>query len=162
MEEGLLPHQRTLLEGNHAIAEERRLAYVGVTRARDLLTLSLAKQRMKWGKPRPTIVSRFLLEMRGESEKAKQAAQAAEEQLRFVAEASRSRSEPDSAPGSGSKPRTPAPRQPTPKQPALKQSKSGKATLKQPTGKKPTPSASAAARRAASRAKSVSVQLKPS
>jgi DNA helicase-2/ATP-dependent DNA helicase PcrA len=81
MEEGLLPHQRSLLEGGKAIAEERRLAYVGVTRARDLLTLSLAKQRMKWGKPRPTIVSRFLLEMRGETDKALKAAAAAEEKL---------------------------------------------------------------------------------
>jgi DNA helicase II / ATP-dependent DNA helicase PcrA len=81
MEEGLLPHQRSLLDGSHAIAEERRLAYVGVTRAKDLLTLSLAKQRMKWGKPRASIVSRFLLEMRGETEKALAAAQAAEELL---------------------------------------------------------------------------------
>jgi ATP-dependent exoDNAse (exonuclease V) beta subunit len=81
MEEGLLPHTRSLLDGSHAIAEERRLAYVGVTRAKDLLTLSLAKQRMKWGKARPSIVSRFLLEMRGETEKANAAAQASEDQL---------------------------------------------------------------------------------
>lgn len=80
MEEGLLPHQRSLLDGGSAIAEERRLAYVGVTRAQDHLTLSLAKQRMKWGKPRPSIVSRFLLEMRGETDKAMKAATAAEEQ----------------------------------------------------------------------------------
>ncbi|MEN9577184.1 MAG: ATP-dependent helicase PcrA [Pseudomonadota bacterium] len=79
MEEGLLPHQRSLLEGTQAIAEERRLAYVGVTRAQDVLTLSLAKQRMKWGKPRGSIISRFVLEMRGETEKALKAAQAAEE-----------------------------------------------------------------------------------
>ncbi len=82
MEEGLLPHQRSLLDGGQAIAEERRLAYVGVTRAQDHLTLSLAKQRMKWGKPRPSIISRFVLEMRGESEKAQKAALAAEEQLK--------------------------------------------------------------------------------
>jgi DNA helicase II / ATP-dependent DNA helicase PcrA len=81
MEEGLLPHRRSLMEGSGAIAEERRLAYVGVTRAQDVLTVSLAKQRMKWGKPRPSIVSRFLLEMRGETEKALKAAAAAEEQL---------------------------------------------------------------------------------
>ncbi len=81
MEEGLLPHQRSLMEGGSAIAEERRLAYVGVTRAQDHLTLSLAKQRMKWGKARPSIVSRFLLEMRGETEKAKKAAAAAAEKL---------------------------------------------------------------------------------
>lgn len=82
MEEGLLPHQRSLLEGGRAIAEERRLAYVGVTRAQDHLTLSLAQQRMKWGKARPTIVSRFLLEMRGETEKANKAAVAAEEKFK--------------------------------------------------------------------------------
>lgn len=81
MEEGILPHQRSLLAGSASIAEERRLAYVGVTRAQDFLTLSLAKQRMKWGKPRPTIVSRFLLEMRGENEKAAKAAAAAEQTL---------------------------------------------------------------------------------
>ncbi len=81
MEEGILPHQRSLLAGSASIAEERRLAYVGVTRAQDCLTLSLAKQRMKWGKPRPSIVSRFLLEMRGETEKAAKAASAAEQTL---------------------------------------------------------------------------------
>jgi len=43
---------------------------VGVTRARDRLTLSLAATRMKWGKPRPSIPSRFLFELRGEAEKA--------------------------------------------------------------------------------------------
>jgi DNA helicase-2/ATP-dependent DNA helicase PcrA len=87
LEEGLLPHARSLLDGGRAIAEERRLAYVGVTRAQDLLTLSLAKQRVKWGKARPSIISRFLLEMRGESEKAMKAAQAAEELFKKNTEA---------------------------------------------------------------------------
>jgi DNA helicase-2/ATP-dependent DNA helicase PcrA len=81
LEEGLLPHRRSLLDGGASIAEERRLAYVGVTRAQDQLTVSLAKQRMKWGKARPTIVSRFVAEMRGDSEKAKKIALAAAEQL---------------------------------------------------------------------------------
>jgi ATP-dependent exoDNAse (exonuclease V) beta subunit len=81
MEEGLLPHQRSLYQGGTAIAEERRLAYVGVTRAQDFLTLSLAKQRMKWGKPRASIVSRFLLEMRGETEKAEKVAEASHQKL---------------------------------------------------------------------------------
>jgi DNA helicase-2/ATP-dependent DNA helicase PcrA len=79
MEEGLLPHQRVIAEGN-GVDEERRLCYVGVTRAQDTLTLSLCKSRTKWGKPRPSIPSRFLLEMRGETEKAQRLAQAAQEQ----------------------------------------------------------------------------------
>ncbi|MCA8997788.1 MAG: UvrD-helicase domain-containing protein [Planctomycetaceae bacterium] len=65
MEEGLLPHKRTV-EGTEAeIAEERRLAYVGVTRAQESLTLTRAASRRKWGKPRPSPASRFLFEMRG-------------------------------------------------------------------------------------------------
>lgn len=68
MEEGILPHRRSIDDGEIAIAEERRLAYVGVTRARDRLTLSLALTRRKWGKPRDTIPSRFLYEMTGQSD----------------------------------------------------------------------------------------------
>ena len=64
MEEGLLPHRRVIAEGN-GVDEERRLCYVGVTRAEETLTLSMCKSRMKWGKARPSIPSRFLLEMRG-------------------------------------------------------------------------------------------------
>ncbi|MEX2317287.1 MAG: UvrD-helicase domain-containing protein [Pirellulales bacterium] len=63
MEEGLLPHHRSLEGSDAAIAEERRLAYVGVTRAMDELTLTRAASRRKWGKPRPSIPSRFLFEM---------------------------------------------------------------------------------------------------
>jgi len=62
-EEGLLPHRRSLEEAESAIAEERRLAYVGLTRAQDQLTVSRAATRRKWGKPRPSIPSRFLFEM---------------------------------------------------------------------------------------------------
>jgi DNA helicase-2/ATP-dependent DNA helicase PcrA len=70
MEEGLLPHHRAVdLEGA-AIDEERRLCYVGVTRARDRLTLTLALGRMKWGKKRPTIPSRFLFELLGKADRA--------------------------------------------------------------------------------------------
>jgi DNA helicase-2/ATP-dependent DNA helicase PcrA len=75
MEEGLLPHRRVIAEGN-GVEEERRLCYVGVTRAEDRLTLSLVKSRNKWGKARPSIPSRFLLEMRGENDKASRAAEA--------------------------------------------------------------------------------------
>ena len=79
MEEGLLPHKRTLTDENSSIAEERRLAYVGLTRAKDELSLSFCKSRMKWGKPRPQIPSRFLMEMRGETAKAQAIAQQAEQ-----------------------------------------------------------------------------------
>lgn len=79
MEEGLLPHKRAVAEGPLSIAEERRLCYVGVTRAKDTLTLSFAKNRMKWGKLRPSIPSRFLMEMRGESERARRIAEASAE-----------------------------------------------------------------------------------
>lgn len=69
MEEGILPHKRSIADDNDsAIDEERRLAYVGVTRAREFLTLSLALTRRKWGKPRPTVASRFLFEMTGQAE----------------------------------------------------------------------------------------------
>ena len=69
MEEGILPHHRSVAAEGDAIEEERRLCYVGVTRAQDNLTLSLALSRRRWGKPRPTDASRFLFEMTGQSEK---------------------------------------------------------------------------------------------
>lgn len=61
MEEGILPHQTSLDEEN--VDEERRLAYVGITRAQQTLTFSLCKERRQYGeiiKPEP---SRFLLEL---------------------------------------------------------------------------------------------------
>ncbi len=71
MEEGILPHHRTLKEeGGDDVDEERRLCYVGITRAQEKLTLSLALTRMKWGKPRETKPSRFLYELTGQAEKA--------------------------------------------------------------------------------------------
>jgi DNA helicase-2/ATP-dependent DNA helicase PcrA len=69
MEEGLLPHHRSLADGLQAIAEERRLCYVGVTRAKKRLALSLCLTRMKWGKSRPSRPSRFLYELTGQADK---------------------------------------------------------------------------------------------
>ena len=69
MEEGFLPHKKSLeTSANENVAEERRLCYVGMTRAKQRLTLSLAVHRMKWGKNRETIPSRFLYEMTGRAD----------------------------------------------------------------------------------------------
>jgi len=67
LEEGILPHHRSL-EEESTVAEERRLCYVGVTRAMELLNLSMSLSRMKWGKPRDTIPSRFLYEITGQAD----------------------------------------------------------------------------------------------
>jgi DNA helicase-2/ATP-dependent DNA helicase PcrA len=67
LEEGILPHHRCL-DDDKAIDEERRLCYVGITRAEERLTLSMALSRMKWGKPRATLPSRFLYEMTGKAD----------------------------------------------------------------------------------------------
>ncbi len=68
LEEGILPHQRSLDEDGEGVEEERRLCYVGVTRAEERLTLSLSLSRMKWGKPRDTQPSRFLYELTNKAE----------------------------------------------------------------------------------------------
>ena len=68
LEEGILPHKRALSFEGEAIDEERRLAYVGVTRAQDELTLSMALTRRKWGKNYEQIPSRFLFEMIGQAD----------------------------------------------------------------------------------------------
>jgi len=68
MEEGTLPHHRSIAEPGAAVDEERRLCYVGVTRAQRRLTLTLALNRFKWGKSRPTIPSRFLYELTGRAD----------------------------------------------------------------------------------------------
>src|SRR5262249_26913021 len=73
MEEGILPHHRNLKIDSGDVEEERRLCYVGVTRAQERLTLSLSLTRLKWGKPRDTIPSRFLYEIMGQAEKARPA-----------------------------------------------------------------------------------------
>jgi DNA helicase-2/ATP-dependent DNA helicase PcrA len=68
MEEGLLPHKRSVDATEKEIAEERRLCYVGITRAQNHLTLTRAAARRKWGKLRPSVPSRFLFEMRAEGD----------------------------------------------------------------------------------------------
>lgn len=61
MEEELLPHKSSIEEDN--IEEERRLAYVGITRAEESLTIIVAKQRHKYGEMVNSVPSRFLEEM---------------------------------------------------------------------------------------------------
>ena len=63
IEEGLLPHQRALDEGEAGISEERRLLYVGITRARRQLLLTSARMRRFFGEtvfPQP---SRFIRDL---------------------------------------------------------------------------------------------------
>jgi DNA helicase II / ATP-dependent DNA helicase PcrA len=62
IEEGLLPHQRSMDEPDK-LEEERRLLFVGMTRAREELQLSLAQYRAFRGDRRPTIPSQFLMEL---------------------------------------------------------------------------------------------------
>ena len=62
MEEGLFPHSRSLMEKNQ-LEEERRLCYVGMTRAKQKLFLSYTKQRLFFGQRMSNIVSRFILEL---------------------------------------------------------------------------------------------------
>jgi DNA helicase-2/ATP-dependent DNA helicase PcrA len=62
MEEGLFPHSRSLLE-RAQMEEERRLCYVGITRARHKLYLSCAKQRLIFGSLQRQLPSRFIKEV---------------------------------------------------------------------------------------------------
>src|SRR5271154_6572338 len=64
MEEGLFPHSRTLNEPDQ-MEEERRLAYVGMTRAMDALVMTRARYRRRYGSdmPESSIASRFLEEV---------------------------------------------------------------------------------------------------
>jgi len=61
LEKGILPHKRSYEEGR--LDEERRLFYVGITRAQKKLTLSFARTRVKWGKPQTELPSPFLEEL---------------------------------------------------------------------------------------------------
>lgn len=62
MEEGIFPHMRSM-ESDDELEEERRLCYVGMTRAEKLLFLSNAEHRTLWGAPCANPTSRFLHEM---------------------------------------------------------------------------------------------------
>lgn len=61
-EDGVFPHMRALGDPTE-LAEERRLAYVGITRARQRLYLSRALMRSAWGQPMTNPASRFLTEI---------------------------------------------------------------------------------------------------
>ncbi|HEV7868423.1 MAG TPA: ATP-dependent helicase, partial [Chthoniobacteraceae bacterium] len=61
LEEGLLPHDRSKVEGT--VDEERRLLYVGITRARVSLALTWCGHRIKWGSPAPCTASSFIKEL---------------------------------------------------------------------------------------------------
>ncbi len=62
LEEGLLPHSRSM-DDEEEMAEERRLLYVGLTRARDELYLSHAFRRTSWGDSSVAVPSRFLADI---------------------------------------------------------------------------------------------------
>lgn len=62
MEDGIFPHNRTLGERDE-LEEERRLAYVGLTRAQERLYLTRAEYRSAWGAPNYNPASRFLDEI---------------------------------------------------------------------------------------------------
>jgi DNA helicase II / ATP-dependent DNA helicase PcrA len=65
LEEGLFPHSRAL-DDEKELEEERRLAYVGITRAKRRLFLSHAWRRSTWGMGQASVPSRFLLEIPAE------------------------------------------------------------------------------------------------
>jgi DNA helicase II / ATP-dependent DNA helicase PcrA len=67
MEEGIFPHSRSIEE--QGIEEERRLAYVGMTRAMELLTLTHAMARSLYGRREYNLPSRFLDELPAEVER---------------------------------------------------------------------------------------------
>lgn len=61
MEEGIFPHNMSLMEDN--LEEERRLCYVGITRAKERLYITNAKRRMLYGKDNMNMPSRFIAEI---------------------------------------------------------------------------------------------------
>ena len=61
LEEGTLPHRRSVEEGTRD--EERRLLYVGITRAQKQLCMSYCRYRVKWGEKMPCVRSSFVREL---------------------------------------------------------------------------------------------------
>jgi len=61
LEEGFLPHSRSIVEGTKD--EERRLLYVGITRAQDTLTMTYCSKRKKWGEEHHCQASSFIGEL---------------------------------------------------------------------------------------------------
>ncbi|MFT7581915.1 MAG: superfamily I DNA/RNA helicase, partial [Myxococcota bacterium] len=66
-QEGLIPHQRTLEDPRADVSEERRLFYVGITRAKRTCFLTLSQVRRRFHGTEPTRPSRFLAEIPPES-----------------------------------------------------------------------------------------------
>ena len=66
LEDGILPHERSS-QSDDGIEEERRLLFVGITRAEEELQISRAMSRFRRGSYWPTIASRFLMELPRES-----------------------------------------------------------------------------------------------
>ncbi|MCL4418935.1 UvrD-helicase domain-containing protein [Patescibacteria group bacterium] len=62
MEEGLFPHSRSLMDKSQ-LEEERRLCYVGMTRAREKLFLTYSRKRLFFGQRTSNVISRFILEL---------------------------------------------------------------------------------------------------
>lgn len=83
LEEGIFPHNRALFE-NTELEEERRLAYVGITRAREKLYLLNAQSRMLYGKLQMNPVSRFIEELPEDKLVDLRAAERAEQRVKKV------------------------------------------------------------------------------
>jgi len=66
MEEGLFPHSRSA-ESDEELEEERRLCYVGITRAKERLIMTHASERRLYGYPQANLVSRFVQEIPSEA-----------------------------------------------------------------------------------------------
>ena len=62
MEEGLFPHSRSLWE-KEQMEEERRLCYVGITRAKESLYLTYANKRTIYGETSSNVISRFIIDI---------------------------------------------------------------------------------------------------